>query len=323
MKKNTIDKLSSKINRINEFIMSYSSFIIGALLLLGLILHLISDTIHNEFSDQGIVVFNLLGAFLLFIYFSIKILSDYLGTERKNKPNKIYAIIYIILLVISIIIGHNIQIKSLLFTYNYKGIFSSIAIMSWTSIIFFYIYTLINSKENKEEPKNIVLNIVTIFGLTFFIGTILTSILSFQGYTNIYDNIVEYHKTTYNQERSKIDIDKFIKSELKKAAENRIDLLKTNTSYQSLVENNSSQEDLDQKMIELLHSMTGYSNRELTEKGYQIINHKWQDDFIAIFQIEDKEYKNKYLYYKVDYKTFEISKSKEGTYNSIKSKENN
>lgn len=320
MERNIFDKLSHLIDGTREFILEYigifGNFFVAMIIM---IVYVIVSSIQGEMADRVSTVFNLVAGTFLVIAFAIKILAGTFGKEQKEKNSKIFPIILLIISILSFIIGLIRTMPSIFFNFVYNGVFSGLAAMTWPVIIYFLIYTLIVSKDKKEEIKEAVGQIILTFVIAFIFSMIASFIFSYNEKLDIFNNVATYKNDSYAQDRKNIDIDMFMKEELQKDAKEKVESQKSLAAYQNLKNFGASEEELNNRLIELVHNtLSYYTPTSLKDKGYKIASFRWKDDTKVILDILDKETNKEHIYYMVNYENFEVSNSNVEEYNSIK-----
>lgn len=320
MEKNIFDKLSNLIDKIREFIGDrvgiFGNFFVALVIL---ILYFIVSSAQGEMADRVSTVFNLIAGIFLVVTFTIKILAGTFGNEQKNKNSKMFPIILLVILILSFIIGLIRPMPSMFLNFVYNGIFSGLAAITWPVIIYYLFYTLIVSKNKKEDMKEVFGQIIWTFVISFIFSMIASFIFSYNGKLDVFSNVATYKNTSYLQERENMDVDVFMKEELKKDAKAKVESQKSLSVYQNLKNSGASEEELNNRLIELVHNTLSYNTPiSLKDKGYKIVSFKWKDDTTVILDILDKETNKDHIYYIVNYKTFNVSNSNLDEYNSIK-----
>ena len=319
MNRNIFDKLSHLIDGIREFIADHVGIFGNFFVALAiLILYFIVGSVQGEMVDRVSTVFNLIAGIFLVITFTIKILAGTFGIEQKKKNSKIFPIILLAILILSFIIGLARPMPSIFLNFVYNGVFSGLAAITWPVIIYFIIYTLIVSKNKKEEIKDVFGQIIWTFVISFIFSMVASLIFSYNGNLDVFNNVATYKNTSYTQERENLNIDTFMKEELEKDAKAKFESKKSLSVYQNLKDSGASEDELNNRLIEAVHNTLSYSTpSSLQDKGYKIISFKRKDDTNVILDILDKETNKNHLYYIVDYKTFNVSNSSVDEYNSI------
>lgn len=320
MEKNIFDKLSHLVDGIREFIGNRVGIFGNFFVALGiLILYFIVSSVQGEMADRVSTVFNLIAGIFLVITFTIKILAGTFGKEQKKTNSKIFPIILLVILILSFVIGLIRPMPSIFLNFIYNGVFSGLAAVTWPVIIYFLIYTLIVSENKKEEIKDVFGQIIWTFVIVFIFSMIASFIFSYNGKLDVFSNVATYKNTSYTQDRENLNIDTFMKEELKKDAKAKVENQKSLSVYQNLKNSGASEEELNNRLIEAVHNTLFYNTpTSLEDKGYKIISFKWIDDTTVILDVLDKETNKNHIYYIVNYKTFDVSNSNVDEYNSIK-----
>lgn len=281
----------------------------GLLLIGGIICWLLVAIFQGDLVDQGAVVFNMLTTILLFILTVIKYIKA-LKYNNKTITSIIFYITTLIILLISFIIGLFIPCHSLIFNYEYKGIFSGISNMFYPLIIVnllfpFFVEKVSFGKKLQEGMETIGLILLSLVAL-FFIGQIATLVVSFSGHTDFYQNFIQYHNANITESRKRWeykDSKDFIEQVLPVSAKKMVDYYNENNINQ--ISYKESNDTTNFEKYSLIHTHETYPVDSFKNNGLGFSSRKWIEDYVVIYKIVDKEYYD-YYYVKFDYRNYQI-----------------
>ena len=173
----------------------------GLVFLIGGACWLLMSIFQASLVNKGIVVFNLLISILLLLLTVIKYIKafKFMGKDRLKLRIGFY-IFSIIVVVVSFIYGLNNTYHSLIFDYEYIGIYSGIASILYPLVILNLLFPFFCEKNKlgskiQEGMETIGLFIILTI-ISFCIGQIVTLGLSFGGNENFYDRFIVYNNNT-------------------------------------------------------------------------------------------------------------------------------
>lgn len=245
--------------------------------------------------NQGVVVFDLFIAVALVILTIIKFIKAYKMNEKTMVRNVFY-IASIAVIVISFIYGLTKTYHALIFDYEYKkGVYSAIATTLYPTLILNFLFpffcensTFGNKLQECFETVGLFFILVVVF---FFIGQVVTLGLSFGGEEDFYKKFISYHDREITNQRKNWEY---------KSAEECINAILP-ASAQELV--NNTKDKTEKAILNNIHENYPYS--ELKSNNIVFVNKKWEDDYVVVYMLRDKEYNNLY-YVRFNYKDYTI-----------------
>jgi hypothetical protein len=300
----------------------FSGMISGVFAIIGMILWLIMLVFKSHFVDQCVVLCNLLVAIFFIIANLLCLFADFISKKSRSKiksNKKILDIITFCVMLIAFIYGLNHTYHALIFSYEYKPIFSGIATTLYPLVIMNIISNIFVRKGIKEK---IVVSFkivgVTLFGfvVTFLISTYVSIILSICGQEQIVDKVMTYHSINYDEAREKSKFN------------NEYELLQYYVPiafehYDNLCQEEGYDEERcsNTKKDKVLYYIFSGSKVE-TDFGYSLYEHNtWEDDNKELIIVDDYEY-GTLSYYRLNYQTHDLEPITEEYYKQIKNQNN-
>lgn len=251
---------------------------------------------NSALVDKGIVVFNLFIAILLLIITAVRYIKN-ISYTSKSKLNirMVFYIISIVVIGISFVYGLNHTYHSLIFDYEYKGIYSGIASILYPLLILNLLFPFFCEKSkfgNKIQECTETIGLFLILTLICFcIGQVVTLGLSFSNEEQFYDKFIVYHDREVAKKRQSWEYS---------SVEDCINKLLP-TEAQNLVNNSNTKSEKDK--LKYIHEK--YPQGDLKYNKVIPSQMKWEDDYIVVYAIKDKEYNNIY-YVRFNYKDYTI-----------------
>lgn len=287
----------------------YEGFGAGVILIAGIVCWLLVAIFQGDLVDQGAVVFNILTTILLFILTLIK----YIRSIKYNDKTIISMIFYIatlVILLISFIIGLFIPCRSLIFNYEYKGIYSGISNMFYPLIILnllfpFFVEKVSFGKRLQEGMETIGLVLISLV-VFFFIGQMATLVVSLSRHPEIYGHFIQYHNVDITESRKDWEYDDakdFIEKNLPERAKIMVDSFNEKDYSQIRFKEENDMESFERFSLKHMHNT--YPSSTFKDNGIAFANSKWIEEYVVIYKIVDQEYRE-YHYVKFDYKEYKI-----------------
>lgn len=283
----------------------------GIMFFIGLVAWVFLGIVAGSYMNISAVAWNLIPAILLLGFHIIRTILSF--TKNKN-DNLILNIIFMILIVICFVYGLNHPYKSLIFSYEYKPIWSAIAYTLYPNMLRLLIdgFSLGDSFFEKISiiPKAIGIYVFT-YLFILFIGQGFSTIFYFTGKTDIYNGFATYHNIAYNKDRIEYKdktIEEFLNEKYKLVDEH----------YKKLCSEKYSDlegERFDKQCKATQEGINGMMyidtlNKTTREKyGYYITNHKnIENEYKDVIKVIDKEW-NTYTYYILDRNTYSVKET--------------
>ena len=291
-------------------------------LLIGMVAWIIVAIFFGSYVDKGATVFNLLVAIINIIFILAIILTKLI--KQKDKKELFFLIFFIGLNVITFIYGFNHTYHSLLFNYEYKPLYSGLAMTLYPNMIFYSIYLIINKKKNSGKsplgPFSYIFTNLCLFFFIFLVGQAITVWFAFKDNKEFFDKFVTYHDIYSYKERKNWECDDYNKclmDTITTNAKEDVDYWYENNSYdykKFLDEGNTKI--AEERLVSLIHRSNLFG--EITDKnyGFDRAGTLWIDDYNCIYKIRDRVYFT-YYYYKFNWKTYEVVESNEQEYNTL------
>ncbi len=281
----------------------------GMLFLFGLFCWLIVGIFQGDLVDQGAAVFNLLASIILLVLTIIKYVKMY-----KNKDNsitkKIFYGLSFLVLVASFIYGLIKPYHTLLFNYDYKNVFSGIAMLFYPLIILNLLFPFFC--ENKKLGRKIEAGFETLglafitLVVVFLLSQVVTLFVSFTKTEGIYGNFISYHNVEITRQRKNWEyksvqecIEKLLPTDAKTSLEEFINSSTTMKQYKE----NGDLEGYQKNLLSYIHK--NYPIGKLKSNSISYASMKWEEDYIVTYVLRDKEY-NKLYYVKFNYQDYSI-----------------
>lgn len=278
-----------------------SASIEGILGVIGFLLWILMEIFRPELCRYGVVVFNLLIVPILLFMIIVKFIRTFKNSQKK-KMCIFFLIASIIFLSCYFIKGMNSTYHSLVYNYDYVGIFSGIASLLWPIVIINFLFPFFCQSEKVGEKIKFAFGslgtLIVVFLICLFIGQTCTVIFSFAKSdfmeNPFYLRFAVYHDAEITEKRktweytdTKDLISKNIQSDIVKM----LDEYK-NTNQMQVIKNNDTPEEFEKKVKSYVYG--NFPNETIKEYGVRYLNYKIENDNIIIYKLMDMEYKTIY-----------------------------
>lgn len=293
----------------------------GLLFIIGIGAWMFLSMVAGRYMDISAVAWNLIPAILLL---GFHIVRTILSITKNKDDNVIINIIIMVLIVVCFIYGLNHPYKALIFSYEYRPIWSGIAYTLYPNIIRLIIdgFSIYNS--SIFERLSVLYKALGVYVFTFmfvlFVGQGFSVLFYFTGKTDIYDGIAYYHNTAYNKARieykDKTTLEflneryKLVDEHYKKVCSERHSDLQ---GEQFEKQCKATQEGINGSMyIETMNSATR------KKYGYYIVGHyPIKEEYKDVIKVIDKEW-NTFTYYILDRNYYSVQETTKDYYNEVR-----
>ncbi len=289
--------------------LDFSGLGTGMVFIFGIVCWLIVAIFQGDLVDQGAAVFNLLASIVMLVLTIIKYVNVYKKSKNNSITKKIFYGISFVTIVGFFIYGMIKPYHTLLFNYDYKSIFSGIAMMFYPLIILNLLFPFFCErnklgKKIEEGFETMGLALITLIVL-FLLSQVVTLFISFTGTEKFYQNFISYHNMSITNEREnwKYDsVEDCIKKLLENDAKTSLENYKNKSTMQQY-KNEGEMAIYEENVLYYIHH--NYPKGELANNDISFSGMKWEDTYIGTYVLRDKEYNNLY-YVKFDYENYKI-----------------
>lgn len=282
----------------------------GMVLIFGIVCWLIVAIFQGDLVDQGAAVFNLLASIILLVLTIIKYIKAYKKAKNNSISKKLFYVISSITVIVSFAYGMIKPYHTLLFNYDYKSIFSGIAMMFYPLIILnllfpFFCESNKLGKKIEEGFETIGLALITL-GVLFLLSQVVTLFVSFTGNEKFYQNFISYHNMNITEKRKNWEYDSVedcIKSLLETDAQKSLENFENTSTTMQQYKSNGDTANYERNLLYYIHH--NYPDGQLVDNNVSFSAMKWEDNYIVTYALRDKEY-NKLYYVKFDYNNYKI-----------------
>lgn len=281
---------------------SKSSATIGEIFsVIGFLLWILMEIFRPELCRYGVVVFNLLIVPILLFLIIVKFIRTFKYSQKK-KMCIFFLIASIIFLSCYFMKGMKRTYHSLVYNYDYVGIFSGIAALLWPIVIVNFLFPFFCQSEKIGEKIKFAFGslgtLIIVFLTCLFIGQTCTVIFSFTKSNFMddpfYSKFAVYHDAAITEKRKKIEyantedlISKNIQTDIVKMIEEY-----KNTGEMQKLKSIDTPEEFEKKVKSYVYGK--FPNGIIKENGIRYLNYKLENDSIIIYKLMDMEYKTIY-----------------------------
>lgn len=278
-----------------------SASIEGIFGLIGFILWILMEIFRPELCRYGVVTFNLLIVPILLFMIIVKFIRTFKNSQKK-KMCIFFLIASIIFLSCYFIKGMNSAYHSLVYNYDYVGIFSGIASLLWPIVIINFLFPFFRQSEKVGEKIKFAFGslgaLVVVFLICLFIGQICTVIFSFSKSDFMekpfYSQFAVYHDAEITEKRKTweyADTKDLISKNIQTDIVKMLDEYK-NTNQMQNSRSNYTDEEFEKNVKSYVYG--NFPNETIKEYGVRYVNYKIENDNIIIYKLMDMEYKTIY-----------------------------
>ncbi len=282
----------------------------GIFFLFCLLCWLIVGIFQGDLLDQGAAVFNLLASIILLVLTIIKYIRMFKKENKNSITKKLFYGFSVIVLVASFIYGIIKPYHTLLFNYDYKHIFSGIAMLFYPLIILNLLFPFFCEerklgKKIQEGLETLGLAFASLI-VVFLLSQVVTLFVSFTHTEKFYQNFISYHNMEVTKERENwkyLDVSDCIKKLLPNDAKNSLENFVNSSTTMKQYKDSNDLERYEKNLLSYIHK--NYPVGELKSNSISYVSMKWEENYIVTYVLKDKEY-SKLYYVKFNYKDYSI-----------------